>query len=325
MIKFTEMLEMVSRTFALSIRSLPKVLREPVSLSYLLFRVSDCLEDHDEMLADRKISLLEEWSCVLQGNSPALEFVRNIADLDHHNPEIYVAQHAPELIAALDDVPVDLRNPIISRVSESTLGMAQWQEQGPFVDTLKEMDDYMYYVAGLVGYLMTDLFSWYSSQFQARKAELLPMAREIGLGLQTVNIIRGLRKDYVRGWVFVPQEMLNAAGIDRDQFFLPAFEDRALDIVNQLIDKAEGHLQYSLNYISALPWRDHRVRLACIWPLCFALKTLAVSRDNVEVLRSEVKITRQDVKSIMQQTMLLGWSDRWLAGYVNRISQLPTR
>ena len=325
MSKFSEMLEMVSRTFALSIRYLPEMLREPVSLSYLLFRVSDCLEDHGEMLAERKIALLEEWNCVLQGNTSPFEFVRQIADLDRRDPEVYVAQQAPDLIAALDDVPVDLRRPIVSRVSESTLGMARWQQQGPFVTTLKEMDDYMYYVAGLVGYLMTDLFSWYSAAFRARRAELLPISREIGLGLQTVNVIRGLRKDYQRGWVFVPQEMLNAAGIDRDQFFQPAFEDRALDVVNQLIDKAEGHLQYSLDYISALPWRDHRVRLACIWPLCFALKTLAVSRDNVEVLRSEVKITRQDVKSIMRQTMLLGWSDRWLAGYVSRLGSVPAR
>ena len=122
---------------------------------------------------DRKIALLEEWNCVLQGHTSPLEFVRNIADLDRCNPEVYVAQRAPDLIAALDHVPVDLRTPIIQRVSESTLGMARWQKQGPFIATLKEMDDYMHHVAGLVGYLMTDLFSWYSSQFRARKAELL--------------------------------------------------------------------------------------------------------------------------------------------------------
>jgi farnesyl-diphosphate farnesyltransferase len=183
------------------------------------------------------------------------------------------------------------------------------------------MDDYMHYVAGLVGYLMTDLFSWYSAHFRARKAELLPMSREIGLGLQTVNVIRGLRKDYQRGWVFVPQEMLSTVGIDRDQFFLPDFEDRALDVVNLLIDKAEGHLQFGLEYISALPWWDHRVRLACIWPLCFAQKTLAISRNNVEVLRGEAKITRQDVRDIMRKTFLLGWSDRWLRGYLSSLDQ----
>ena len=320
---FQEMLEEVSRTFALSIRYLPKALRQPVGLSYLLYRVSDCLEDHVDMLAERKVALLEEWNCVLQGNTSALDFVHNLSDLNHHDPEVYVAQHAPDLIAALDEVPFELRAPIISRVSESTMGMARWQEQGPFIATLTEMDDYMHYVAGLVGYLMTDLFSWYSARFRTRKTELLPMSREIGLGLQTVNVIRGLRSDYDRGWVFVPQELLNAAGIDRDKFFQAEYEDRALDVINQLIDKAEGHLQYGLAYISALPWQDHRMRLACIWPLCFALKTLAISRNNVEVLRSEVKITRQDVKNIMRETILMGWSDRWLRDYTTRLSQIP--
>ena len=55
---FTDMLETVSRTFALSIRFLPETLREPVALAYLLFRVSDGLEDHAELLADRKVVLL---------------------------------------------------------------------------------------------------------------------------------------------------------------------------------------------------------------------------------------------------------------------------
>lgn len=93
---YSEMLEKVSRTFALSIRYLPKVLRQPVGLSYLLYRVSDCLEDHDDMLAERKIALLQEWNCVLHGNTPAGEFVRNIADLDPLDPEVYVAQRAPD-------------------------------------------------------------------------------------------------------------------------------------------------------------------------------------------------------------------------------------
>jgi farnesyl-diphosphate farnesyltransferase len=316
---FTDMLETVSRTFALSIRFLPETLREPVALAYLLFRVSDGLEDHAELLADRKVALLEEWNCVLQGYTPPSEFVRTIEDLDHRNPEVYVAQRAPDLIAALEGIPTAVRKPIIARVSESTLGMARWQQRGPFVATLAEMDDYMHYVAGLVGYLMTDLFSWYSSHFRARKAELLPISREIGLGLQTVNVIRGLRSDFQRGWVFVPQELLNSVGLNRDQFFLPYFEDLALEVVNILIEKAERHLQHGLTYISAFPWWNHRVRLACIWPLCFALKTLEISRDNVEVLRSEAKITRQDVREIMRKTLLFGWSDRWLRGYVNSL------
>jgi len=40
-----------------------------------------------------------------------------------------------------------------------------------------------------------------------------------------------------------------------------------------------------------------------------------LSRDNVEVVRSEVKITRDDVSQIMRMTTLKGWSNHWLREY----------
>jgi len=86
-----------------------------------------------------------------------------------------------------------------------------------------------------------------------------------------------------------------------------------------LVQKAERHLEYGLEYISAFPRRLNQVRLANIWPLFFAIKTLALSRDNVEVVRSEVKITRDDVRRIMRITTLKGWSNRWLRGYYEHL------
>jgi farnesyl-diphosphate farnesyltransferase len=52
------MLELVSRTFALGIEQLPARLREPITVAYLLLRVSDYLEDNLEMPTGRKIELL---------------------------------------------------------------------------------------------------------------------------------------------------------------------------------------------------------------------------------------------------------------------------
>jgi hypothetical protein len=97
------------------------------------------------------------------------------------------------------------------------------------------------------------------------------------------------------------------------------FEKQAMQIVNMLVQKAERHLDYGLEYISAFPRRLHQVRLANIWPLFFAIKTLALSRDNVEVVRSEVKITRDDVSQIMRMTTLKGWSNRWLRRYYEHL------
>ncbi len=98
-------------------------------------------------------------------------------------------------------------------------------------------------------------------------------------------------------------------------------EDKAIEVVNMLAEKAETHLRHGLEYIAAFPPHQHRIRLACMWPLFFAVKTLAMSRNNINVVLNEVKMTRQDVKNIMRQTTLMGWSNRWLNKYYDTLKQ----
>ena len=157
--------------------------------------------------------------------------------------------------------------------------MARWQEHGPFVETEDEMDDYMFEVAGRVGYLLTDLFGWYSPIIQKRKSQLRPLAREFGLALQTVNIIRGLRKDYERGWVFVPRTFYEPFGLRARVLFAEENNGKALQAVDLLANKAENHLRHGLSYITSIPRNHYRLRLACMWPLFFAIRTLALSCD----------------------------------------------
>ncbi|MEM7034164.1 MAG: squalene/phytoene synthase family protein [Chloroflexota bacterium] len=318
---YLHMLAAVSRTFTLSIEQLPGIVRDSIALSYLLLRVSDCLEDHETLDVERKIILLELWDEILAGQQPANELTRQLVDLDSNDPEVYVAQQAPDLMDFLHTFPEEIQESIKTRVKRTTLGMARWQRQGPYVETEEEMDDYMHQVAGRVGYLITDIFAWYSPRIEARKEALLPLAREYGLALQTVNIIRGMRKDFERGWVFVPRTFIEQVGLTREEMFMPGNEDKAIEVVNILADKAETHLRHGLEYIAAFPMHQHRIRLACMWPLFFAVKTLALSRNNVNVLLNEVKMTRQDVKSIMRQTTLMGWSNRWLDRYYQTLSQ----
>ena len=315
-----EMLDRVSRTFALSIKFLPRILSSSVGLAYLLFRVSDCLEDHPDLDVNQKVMLLELWAQILDGSVRVEELIERITDLDNADPEVYVAQHADELIAYLQVMPPELQKFMTQRCAQTSRGMARWQRQGPFIETVEEMDDYMHQVAGRVGYLLTDIFAWYSTPIRQHKAELLPLAREFGLGLQTVNILRGLRKDYERGWMFVPRTYLDQVGITRDQFFSAQHEDEAFHVVSMLADKSEEHLRHSLAYIAAFPRHLQRIRLACMWPLFFAVKTLAICSTNIEVIRDEVKITRRDIQDIMRQTTLMGWSNRWVYRYYEELS-----
>ncbi len=317
------MLSKVSRTFALSIEQLPGALRNTATISYLLFRVSDCLEDHENMSPERKAQLLRLWAQILEGKATPQTLTDRIADLDDQDPEVYVAQHAGQVIAQLQQLPTDIQTVIIPHVVGTSLGMARWQEHGPFVEDEQALDDYMHQVAGRVGYLLTDIFACHLPAVRRRRAQLMPLARECGLALQTVNVIRGMRKDYERGWVFVPRTFYEQVGLSRDTLFDSANIRQALKVVDMLADKAERHLQYGLRYVKSFPRRYYRIRLACMWPLFFAVKTLSVSRNNVNVLLSEAKITRDQVKKIIRDTKLFGWSNSWLVRYYRHLASSP--
>lgn len=316
-----EMLRTVSRTFALSIEKLPPVLREAITVAYLLFRISDCIEDHPAISTDRKAYLLRLWGTILKGNGPPTRLTAELQDLDTADPEVNVALHADRVIEHLKNQPQQLREIISKHAHDTAEGMARWQEQGPFIKTEEEMDDYMHQVAGRVGYLVTDVFSWYSPAVREKREMLTPLGREFGLGLQTVNIIRGLRKDYDRGWVFVPLSFLETKGLSPESFFDIARRQQALAVIDLLIEKAKRHLNNGLTYITLLPRGERQIRLSCIWPLLFAVKTLALSRNNHSVLESETKMTRNQVKNIVLISNALFWSNSALRFYYHYLER----
>ncbi len=320
MISLRAMLRTASRTFALGIERLPGVLGEAVMVAYLLLRVSDYLEDNHEMGTAQKVALLRLWDQILAEEAGVRDLTSQLGRADPNNPDAIVAQHAEDVIARLRSLPPEAQEPIINNVRESTRGMARWVARGPVVGNEAELDDYMFEVAGRVGYLLTQLFAWYSLYIRWQKDTLMPLAREFGLALQTVNVIRGLREDYERGWIFVPESFCAAVNISREQLFQPEHRAEAMKVLDMLADKAERHLHAALTYLKSLPPWQHSIRLFCIFPLMFAVRTLAISRRNYQVLESEAKITREEVKQIVRDSTLWGWSNLWLDHYYRRLS-----
>lgn len=320
MITLRDLLRAASRTFAIGIEQLPGVLCDSGTVAYLLLRVSDYLEDNEEMSAEKKIALLNLWAEILNGDAGTEALTDQIRDADTSNPDAVVAQHAADILARLSSLPQEVQNIIRHHVVHTTHGMARWVQRGPQVNDEADLDDYMFEVAGRVGYLLTHLFAWYSSAIRDKKDLLLPLAREFGLALQTVNVIRGLRKDFERGWVYIPKKFLAAVNLTAQELFRPENRAEALKVLDMLADKAERHLHAALTCVKSLPPWQHRIRLACIFPLMFAIRTLAISRRNAQVFESEAKITREEVKQIVMDATLWGWSNTWLDRYYNKLN-----
>ncbi|MDP1716408.1 MAG: squalene/phytoene synthase family protein [Anaerolineales bacterium] len=315
-----DLLRSTSRTFALGIERLPGILCDATTSAYLLLRVSDYLEDNEEMDGDEKVELLNLWVNILREKEKIETLTGKLTKTPTSSPDAIVAQHAKEILIHLHTLPHDVQEIIINHVTHSTQGMARWIKQGPNLIDENDLDDYMFEVAGRVGYLVTQLFAWYSFSIRRRLKEIMPLAREFGLALQTVNVIRGLREDFNRGWVYIPQKFLADMGLSAEQFFDPQHRGQALKVLDRMTEKAERHLKQALTYVKALPWWQHGIRLGCIFPLMFAIRTLAVSRNNAEVFANEAKITRDEVKQIVLDSTLWGWSNRWLDSYYKKLN-----
>jgi 4,4'-diapophytoene synthase len=248
--------------------------------------------------------------------------VLQLADVDGRSPDAVVAKRAADVLAVMRRLPPEVQHLIVASVRATTEGMARWQARGPLVRHEADLDDYMYEVAGRVGDLATHLFAWYAVGIRLRQDRLMPLAREVGLGLQTVNVLRGLRQDYERGWIYVPQSYCQAVNLSPQDLFKPEYRPQAMQVVGMIADKAERHLQAGQAYVKAIPPWYHSIRLACMWPLMFAIRTLAICRYNVLVLSGEAKVSRAEVGRIVRDSSMWGWSNTWVDWYCGRLSSV---
>ena len=79
-------------------------------------------------------------------------------------------------------------------------GMAEWVRKDWQIKNEEDLDQYTYYVAGLVGVMLSDIWRWYD---QTETDKNLAIA--FGRGLQAVNILRNHDEDKTRGVSFFPE------------------------------------------------------------------------------------------------------------------------
>ena len=190
-------LEETSRTFFIPIMRLPQGLQDAVGSAYLCMRGIDEIEDHTNLQAADKIKLLASISRIFQSANESVDasaldtlFAPHLDALPNVTRKLSeFASHAPKDVA--------------HRVWDATAAMAdrmaRWVECGWQIDTESDLDAYTYSVAGAIGVLLSDLWSWHDGTRASRVN-----AVAFGRGLQAVNIARNRKEDLERGADFFP-------------------------------------------------------------------------------------------------------------------------
>jgi len=311
------MLEKVSRTFAMTIRALGFTVRRPVLLGYLFCRIADTLEDNKTFSPQLKSSLLQNYYDLFQSDGKDTQLMNKIKDtcrsLDANKDDEFLTQHLDIVFLAYENLGQRTRQIIRDTVFEMVRGMkttVQKQEGTRSLGTasVNELDRYCYYVAGTVGHMLTNLFHEYSPWIGKKRFQKLSIDKEaFGAGLQLTNIIKDAVGDLQRGVSYLPRDLADKYNVPLEKFHHPQYRTQAKKILNDLIIKAAKNLNYALRYSILIPKTEPRMRLFCLWPLFFAIRTLkkAVNNKDLFSLQQPIKISRKEVKQTIRYTALM--------------------
>ncbi|MDT8448578.1 MAG: phytoene/squalene synthase family protein [Wenzhouxiangellaceae bacterium] len=317
----------VSRTFALTIPSLPEPLRIPVTNAYLLCRIADTIEDDAALDLSQKRDFAARFVAVLDGDVRPEAFSASLADrlgpttLD---AERELVARTGEVVRITQSFSPAQRTALIRCVRLMSAGMHRFQQgagrQG--LATMREMDEYCYYVAGVVGEMLTELFCDHSPAIERNRDELMRLAPSFGQGLQMTNILKDIWDDRERGICWLPRHEFGQRDGGADDLVASLDREAFGAGLERLVVIAHGHLRNALEYTLLIPGEFRGIRRFCLWALGMAVPTLRNIYRNSEFRSGdEVKITRRDVRRIVRRYGLFAGNDAivcWLFARASR-------
>ena len=141
---------------------------------------------------------------------------------------------------------------------------------------LSEFEQYCYVVAGVVGELLTTVFSNHSPTFKKQIAGHEDLAIAFGQALQMTNILKDSPEDKARGVSWMP------ANVNQ----------------TELLKIAHQKLQDSLNYILLIPKQEQGIRQFCFLAFGLAVMTLSRIANRKQFdSKDEAKLSRNTVMS----------------------------
>lgn len=327
-----EILLKVSRTFALNINVLAGEPRDAILLAYLYMRIADTIEDDPDMKASEKEVLLGKFAAIFEVEeagavSKLSDFLASIPEAWRTSDDFYhvLVRNTYRVVPLL----CELSEPVVlatrEAVCEMCAGMAKFalrQEEslagGWFMlETVGDLEEYCYYVAGLVGRFLSKVFYEAVPGLGGEAfARMKQLDLSFGLALQITNIVKDVREDATRKVCFVPNELCRQHGFaNSSELFAEGADPEArAAAVHELCARTWGHVADGVEYTLLIPRRQARIRLFCLWPLMMAAENLRKLGDCKAIFESEgkVKITRADVKRILRTTSFHFYSDSWI-------------
>jgi 15-cis-phytoene synthase len=140
-------------------------------------------------------------------------------------------------------------NRIESRYPFDLLAGLRMDVEGRSYQTLDDVLDYCYCVAGTVGVMMATIMG-------VRGLPHLRCACDLGIAFQLTNIARDIIDDHQIGRVYLPGDWLAQQGLTPETLADRASRAKLSLIANQLLDVADSYYRSAAGGLPALPFRS---------------------------------------------------------------------
>ncbi len=145
-----------------------------------------------------------------------------------------------------------------------------------------ELDDYCWHVAGVVGLMVIEILGCQGKL--ARK-----YARELGLALQMINILRDVREDALEGRVYLPQQLLDMHGLTRANLATDHATAAHRAALRELANRAEDHYRRADQLLG--PEDRRRLRLARLIGEVYYPLLAEIKRRDYDVFSSRPSLS----------------------------------
>jgi len=289
----------VSRTFALTIPLLPPVIEKVVGNTYLLCRIVDTIEDAADLSPETKQTLSKLFLNAVLEKIPVESFVEPclLALQNYSNQdELDLIAHTPTVLRILHTCSASDQAAVSRCISIMSEGMSHFhgKQSKAGLKDLNEFEAYCYVVAGVVGELLTSIFSNHSPAFANSIQGHESLALSFGQALQMTNILKDSPQDQARGVSWKPADISEAS----------------------LFNIAHSKLEDALDYIMLIPQNELGMRRFCFLAFGLAVMTLSkISERKNWNKQHEVKLSRKTVMAFYAFTKIAVMSNSLMKAF----------
>ncbi|KAL8946042.1 MAG: hypothetical protein Q9222_007508 [Ikaeria aurantiellina] len=292
-----DLMDKTSRSFSAVIQELHPELLVPIAIFYLILRGLDTIEDDMTLPIEKKDTLLREFYTITEKEGWSF----NGSGPDERDRELLVQFHyVTEEFRKVKPVYREIINDIAHQMGDGMADYCRRGVEGKFaVDAAKDLDEYCYYVAGLVGVGLTRLFVESGLANPALK-DRPQLQISMGLFLQKTNIIRDIKEDWDDKRCFWPREIWSKHVDSFEDLFKPENKEAALNCSSDMVLNALDHVDECLFYLAGL--KEQSVFNFAAIPQAMAIATLALVFRNHEMFKRNIKITKGSACQIMLES-----------------------